>query len=327
MKKELFKLIKSLIPVVVFFVLLFVLYKWVRPEINDTAWYKWFYENAIYPSMKALKELFSSPILYIAITVLLVLERIMPAKPNQKIFSVGFAQDTVWFILDACFQVTILTALTAFWISFYKTHLSFLTITAIQEWPMWARFLLGVLIADFAGWLHHYARHKIPFLWQLHAVHHSQKELNMFTDVRYHIFEYMITNVTNAFFISIFTTSPYAVAYYGLFHSWWTKMCHSNIKADLGWIKYIMITPQSHRVHHSIETRHHDKNMGIMLSIWDYMFGVQYRKYDEYPDTGIQDEHFPHEEATGLKLLWVPIKQHLYPLKNIFLMMIGRYKG
>jgi sterol desaturase/sphingolipid hydroxylase (fatty acid hydroxylase superfamily) len=179
------------------------------------------------------------------------------------------------------------------------------------------RFTIGVLVADFAGWLQHYIRHKVGWLWLFHSIHHSQKELNMFTDVRYHIIEYIITNVTNVFFIAIFTANPHAAAYYTLFHSWYTKMCHANIKSNFGLIKYILITPQSHRVHHSIEPRHHDKNMGIMLSIWDYIFGTQYRKYDEYPDTGIQDENFPHEKEPswiGIILL-TPIKQHLYPFQ------------
>jgi sterol desaturase/sphingolipid hydroxylase (fatty acid hydroxylase superfamily) len=62
-------------------------------------------------------------------------------------------------------------------------------------------------------------------------------------------------------------------------------------------LRYVLVTPQSHRVHHSIEPEHQDKNFGAILSIWDHLFGTQYRKYDEYPDTGITDNSFPHEDS------------------------------
>ena len=291
---------------------------WIKPTIIHASWYMWFYEKICYPSILSIKGILKNPVTYIAITIILTLERFLPAKRGQKIFSASFAQDVVWFFLDLCFQVTILAALTSYWTVVYKEHFNFLTVHSIEKLPFWIRFAIGVLVADFAGWLHHYVRHKVVWLWQFHTIHHSQKQLNLFTDVRYHIVEYIITNVTNTFFVLMFTANPHAVIYYTLFHSWYTKMCHANIKSNFGLLKYILITPQSHRVHHSVELRHRDKNLGILLSIWDYLFGTQYRKYDEYPDTGIDDEKFPHEtEATGLSLMIMPIKQHLYPFEAI----------
>jgi sterol desaturase/sphingolipid hydroxylase (fatty acid hydroxylase superfamily) len=278
----------------------------------------WFYTNVFYPAGVSVKNMLTSAVFYVALGIILLIERLMPAKRNQKILSVGFAQDTVWFFLDICFQATIIIAITTFWKLVYQEHFSFLTIKAIENFPFWLRLTIGILVADFAGYLHHYLRHKIWWLWPFHAVHHSQKELNMFTDVRYHIGEYAITAVTNVFFLSIFTINPYAIAYYQIFHKWYTKLCHANIKHDFGWVKYFLITPQSHRVHHSLETHHIDKNFGILLSIWDYLFRTQYRKYDEYPDTGIADRNFPHEkDSKWWNLIWMPVKQHIYPFTAI----------
>jgi sterol desaturase/sphingolipid hydroxylase (fatty acid hydroxylase superfamily) len=278
----------------------------------------WLYKNIIYRSGISIRTLFTNPATYICFALILWIERLLPAKRNQKILSVGFAQDTIWFLFDICSQATIIFALTTFWKAIYQEHFSFLTIKAIENFPFWLQLTIGILVADFAGWLHHYLRHKIWWMWPFHALHHSQKELNLFTDVRYHVFEYAITAVTNVFFISIFTMNPYAIIYYSLFHNWYTKLCHANIRSNFGPFKYILITPQSHRVHHSIELRHRDKNLGILLSIWDYLFGTQYRKYDEYPDTGIEDEHFPHEkDSKWWNLISMPVKQHLYPFQAI----------
>src|SRR6185295_15584971 len=54
---------------------------------------------------------------------------------------------------------------------------------------------------------------------------------------------------------------------------------------------------QSHRVHHSVESRHADTNFGVSLSIWDHLFGTQYRHYDEYPETGVPLDDFPVDRA------------------------------
>ena len=100
---------------------------------------------------------------------------------------------------------------------------------------------------------------------------------------------------------------------------WHTRMYHSNIRTNLGWLRYIFVTPQSHRVHHSIEPRHHDTNFGLTFSLWDQLFGTQYRGYDEYPATGIDDEGFPSEQVGKEKLGVVRrlVSQLMYPFEAI----------
>jgi sterol desaturase/sphingolipid hydroxylase (fatty acid hydroxylase superfamily) len=310
--------LRNVIYLLGFLTLMAIVIAWISAVVDGKEAFGWLFENVIRPSGRAVKNMFVSPYTYIFFGLILLIERLMPAKRNQKILSVGFAQDTIWFLFDICSQATIIAALASYWKAVYQEHFSFLTIHAVENLPFWLRLTIGILVADFAGWLHHYLRHKIWWMWPFHALHHSQKELNLFTDVRYHVFEYAITAVTNVFFISMVTLNPYAVVYYSLFHNWYTKLCHANIKSNFGPFKYILITPQSHRVHHSFELRHRDKNLGILLSIWDYLFGTQYRKYDEYPDTGIEDETFPHEkDRKWTNLIWMPIRQHIYPFQAI----------
>jgi sterol desaturase/sphingolipid hydroxylase (fatty acid hydroxylase superfamily) len=278
----------------------------------------WVFENVVRPSARAVKHVFTNPLTYVALTAILTVERFLPAKRNQKILSVGFAHDTIWFLFDVVSQSTIIAAIATFWQAVYREHFSFLTIRALEHYPFWLRLTIAILVADFAGWLHHYMRHKVWWLWPFHAVHHSQKELNLFTAVRYHVLEYMLTTVIYVFFFGVITMSPHVVVYYSLFYNWYTKMTHANIKSDFGILRYLLVTPQSHRIHHSFLPQHHDKNLGIVFSIWDYIFGTQYRTYDEYPDSGIADETFPHEEEYEWRhLIWTFIKQHFYPFQAI----------
>src|SRR5688500_19664991 len=83
-------------------------------------------------------------------------------------------------------------------------------LTAWSDWPMWSRWVLAVLAADFLGWFHHWVRHKVHVFWLFHTVHHSQKHLNMFTDFRYHVVEFLFWNI---FCVSVLTLLHFQPVY------------------------------------------------------------------------------------------------------------------
>ncbi len=280
--------------------------------------YQWAYGHVYYPSVIAVGNIFSNKIFFVAFAAILFLEKLFPAKPQQKIFSKALAQDTVWLFLEACFGATIIVAYTHFLSSIYKQHLNFLTITPIQQLPVAVSFTIGVLASDFLAWFHHWVRHRVPWFWEFHTIHHSQKELNMFTDLRYHVLEYMVSRTISTFPLLMVGVNTYGVLLFALIHTWHTHLYHANIKSNFGPLRYIFVTPQSHRIHHSIEPRHQDKNFGVMFSIWDRMFGTHYHGENEYPDTGIADHHFPFEKSIkGLDLILNPVRQHIYPFISI----------
>jgi hypothetical protein len=106
--------------------------------------------------------------------------------------------------------------------------------------------------------------------------------------------------------------------YLVLFLKWYPKICHANVKTNFGWLKYVLVTPQSHRLHHSIEERHSDRNFGVIFSIWDRLFGTLYPHYDEYPSTGVPDTGFPLERQVGcLAVMRNYVSQLLYPFQMI----------
>jgi sterol desaturase/sphingolipid hydroxylase (fatty acid hydroxylase superfamily) len=249
-----------------------------------------------------------------AIVLTLILQRLAPAKPDQKIFSPGFAQDLVWFFYQTVLHALIIATYVDLLTRLYAKHFSFLTITYLNQFPGWVRFLLAALLVDLLYWGQHYCNHKVPLLWKLHSLHHSQRELNFFTDFRYHFLEYIVRHTFLVIPFSILTIEAPVIISFGIFRQWYVRFYHGNIKTDLGLLRYILVTPQSHRVHHSVDPAHRDTNFGAILSIWDFALGTQYRKYDVYPDTGIQDQSFPREKTVRLKsLLLTPFHQLLYP--------------
>ena len=161
-------------------------------------------------------------------------------------------------------------------------------------------------------------------------IHHSQRNLNLFTDFRYHVLEYIVsTTITIIPILALGVEATYIV-YVIMFTMFLTRIYHANIKTNLGPLRYVLVTPQSHRIHHSIEPHHRDKNFGVLLSIWDRLFGTQYTGYEEYPDTGVEDRNFPEDESKfALNLFLSPILQHIYPFcaiaKSIYLATARRF--
>ncbi len=272
--------------------------------------------------VRSLVQLFNRTVLgpefWIVVALTLTLERLLPAKANQSVFSVSFMQDLVWFVYETILHMLIIVTYVQLLIMVYRANFDFLTIDAALRWPDWIQLAIGVLLLDLMYWTQHYVNHRVPILWSFHSLHHSQRELNFFTDFRYHVVEYIVRHTILVIPFLILAVEPHTIVWFAVFQRWYTRVYHGNIRTSLGPLRYLLVTPQSHRVHHSIEPRHHDTNFGSLFSIWDHLFRTQYRGYDEYPDTGIEDATFPHERSAGIKaLLLTPLVQMAHPFRRI----------
>lgn len=278
-----------------------------------------FKEVVYWPLWNLFVGTLSSPQIYIALAITLLAERLIPADPNQKIFSISFFQDMAWFfyetVSDAFINVIYFGGLT--WV--YMTYFSFLTIHSAADWPYALRFVVGVLLLDFLYWYQHYLNHKVPWLWEFHAVHHSQKEMNFFTDFRYHTFEYIVRKTILAVPFLILSIHTPTIVAYAIVTKWYTRFYHGNVRLNLGPLRHILVTPQSHRIHHSRLPQHRDLNFGSLFCIWDRIFKTQYSGHNEYPPTGIDDARFPLEKDMRLdNVVLMPLRQMVYPVaKNL----------
>ena len=252
-----------------------------------------------------------------SIPCVLLIERFYPADGQQPIFSRGLKNDALWFLIEGI-QVVIVTLYVEFLEEMYHAWFSWLTFSRIASLPSTVHFVWGVLLSDFLGWLHHWIRHKVPVFWKFHAVHHSQREMNVFTDQRYHIMEYFVARTITTFPMLMLGVGSPAILSFNIFHRCYTKFYHGNIRANLGPLRYVLVTPQSHRVHHSIESRHHDKNFGVLFSVWDRLFGTLYEPADEYPKVGLPESEFPAELNSGK---YAPVRtllmQLIYPFRAL----------
>lgn len=147
----------------------------------------------------------------------------------------------------------------------------------IIGWPLWAEVLLAVLILDFAIWLQHLVTHKVPILWRLHRVHHADRDMDVTTAIRFHPVEIGLSMILKIGLVYLLGPAALAVILFEILLNGTAMFNHANIRLPL-WldraIRLVLVTPDMHRVHHSVHRTEHDSNYGFALSIWDRMFGT-----------------------------------------------------
>jgi sterol desaturase/sphingolipid hydroxylase (fatty acid hydroxylase superfamily) len=162
-------------------------------------------------------------------------------------------------------------------------------------------------------------RHRVPVLWWFHTVHHGQRELNQWTNDRIHPMDYVVGALIRFVPVTLIGVSAHAIVGYAVVTAWYTRLYHANIRSNFGLLRFVLVTPQSHRVHHSLRPEHQDTNFGVLFSVWDHLFGTQCRDYDVYPETGVADPTFPQERGwAGTLGLRAFVAQQLYPLRLLW---------
>jgi sterol desaturase/sphingolipid hydroxylase (fatty acid hydroxylase superfamily) len=250
----------------------------------------------------------------------LLLEYLAPCRPEQSLLSKGFLQDAIWFVARSLLDPILLGSAFIFFKSVYDDNLNFLTIQTTSSWPLPLQILLAVVLSDFLHWVCHMALHKSTVLWAFHAVHHSQENMNVFTDDRSHPVELLFKQAMS-FVPFLMFQIPVLPTVFVVSVIWQmlSRFVHANVQINFGVINYVLVSPQFHRVHHSKEDRHHDKNFGGLFSFWDHLFGTAYRGPSEYPATGIADSTFPYEgPVKNTRLIINILRQIAYPFNQLF---------
>jgi len=145
---------------------------------------------------------------------------------------------------------------------------------ALQAVPGALKIVMAIIVADFIIYWIHRSQHHFDTLWRTHVWHHSVENMYWFSGFRTSFLHSLIYNIPQATVpMLIFGLSPVqaGIAYsIGLLIQFWE---HTNVRVNIGVLRYVFITPEYHRVHHSA-TQHCRMNLGTTFSIWDRMFGT-----------------------------------------------------
>lgn len=143
--------------------------------------------------------------------------------------------------------------------------------------PLGAALLLGFLARSLVSYGVHVAMHKIPLLWRVHRVHHSDTALDVSTTVRFHPLEFAIQVPLVIGALLALGIHPAVVIAYEIFDAALNVFTHADVRLPRALdraLRVVFVTPEMHRVHHSAAQAETDSNYGATLSIWDRLFGT-----------------------------------------------------
>lgn len=207
-------------------------------------------------------------------------------------------------------------------VAFPTAAVGMATLSADRSWgllnnfpvPFWLAVPLAVVAMDFVIWLQHVMVHAVPVLWRLHRVHHADLDYDLTTGTRFHPLEIVLSMGIKFATITLLCAPVLAVVIFEVLLSACATFNHGNIRLP-NWLdrslRWFLVTPDMHRVHHSVEDDESNSNFGFNLTWWDRLFGT----YREQPragqlgmNIGINGHTDPLEVAQLPGMLMLPFK-------------------
>ena len=171
--------------------------------------------------------------------------------------------------------------------------------------PLWAAVAVTVLVLDLSYYVQHYLLHAVPLLWRLHRTHHSDVEYDFSTGVRFHPFEPLFTTLFGIAVIALLGAPPEGVMLSQIFAVAVSFVEHANViipaPVDKA-VRLVFVTPNMHRVHHSVEHDEGNSNFSNMFSFWDRLFGT----YIDQPAAGHDRMEFGLKQVRDRAQLTLP---------------------
>jgi len=256
-------------------------------------------------------------LLMAAIELLRPKRRLSVSKARRWLTNFGIAGvDTLVLRVMAALTVPVAAVAAAF---FAKEH--GLGLLNQVDWPYWLKLVIALLVLDLAIWFQHLVSHKVPVFWRLHQVHHADRDFDVTTAVRFHPVEIALSMLWKIVVVIPLGASPFAVFLFEVILNASAMFNHANIALP-AWLdralRLFIVTPDMHRVHHSVLLSEHDRNYGFNLSLWDRVFGT----YLAQPKAGHQNMTIglpPYQSEAPTRLgwsLWLPFREQKPEARN-----------
>jgi sterol desaturase/sphingolipid hydroxylase (fatty acid hydroxylase superfamily) len=204
--------------------------------------------------------------------LLLVIEK---WRPYKKLASASlkqsFSTNTSAFIFNNIIM-NILSVSSLLVVAENYSHYGLLS--RLDDGPL--KWAMSFILFDFAVYAWHVLGHKTEQLWRFHKIHHSDKTFHVTTGLRFHVFDQLLEVIFKCLCTVAFGVEAKVVVVCEIVRMLFVLFHHSNISfPGEKLLSYIVITPSIHRVHHSTLRSEHDSNYGIVLSVWDLLFGTR----------------------------------------------------
>ncbi len=174
----------------------------------------------------------------------------------------------------------------------------------VFEVPGWLAFIASVMLLDLAIYLQHVMFHAVPALWRLHRMHHADLEFDVTTGLRFHPVEILLSMGIKLAVVAVLGPPAVAVLVFEVLLNATAMFNHSNLKLPLALdrvLRWFVVTPDMHRVHHSIHPNETNSNFGFNLPWWDRLLGT----YTAQPRDGHEAMTIGIEQFRTRRDLWL----------------------
>lgn len=284
---------------------------------------QWLYETVVQPVVFALgggsilEDAFNATgwllvgLLQIVVMLVVIgpLQRWRPLQP--MVDRAAVRTDILYTLIHrlGLFRVAMFFAFDPLWNALW----GWLAVQGVTGWqldtliaPLWpgvsdtalAAFVVYLVVFDFANYLLHRGQHQFDWWWSLHAVHHSQRQMTMWTDNRNHLLDSVIVDLLFVQIGHAIGVAPGQFVAVVAMSQLIENLSHANLRLGFGWLgERLLVSPHYHRIHHSLGIGHesHGKgtlgghNFSVLLPVWDVLFGTARFEGNDIA-TGIRDQ-------------------------------------
>jgi len=233
-----------------------------------------------------------------------ILERVVPWRRDQRAFRKQIGQDYFWLVFNGHYAGVLIAYITSYLVQqtngvFSWWHVpSPASIRLLSGAPLWAQFVILLVVKDFLEWCVHNLLHRVPWLWEFHKLHHSIKELDWIGNMRFHWMEIVVYKGLTYLPLVVLGVDGRVILWMAIFSTLIGHLNHSNLRISWGPLFYVFNSARFHVWHHDIILRGQaGQNFGVIFSAWDWLLGTAYmpkdkeqpdalgfEKMDEYPD-------------------------------------------
>jgi len=176
--------------------------------------------------------------------------------------------------------------------------------------PYWLAIVIGVVGLDFVIYLQHAMFHFIPLFWHLHRVHHTDLDFDVTTGIRFHPVEILLSMGIKMVAVVVLGPSPLAVILFEVLLNATSMFNHGNVQLPGSIdrvLRLLVVTPEMHRVHHSVLIKEYNSNFGFNLPWWDRLLGT-YRAQPEAGHVGMIIGNSSFRDPKHLTLYWLLVQ-------------------
>lgn len=221
-------------------------------------------------------------------------ERLIPRAPAQRILRGGFFTDTLYMPVQFLMRVLV-SFLAASLLTELGSRAMPGAVSLLAGRPIWLQALVVIVVLDFFFYVMHRLKHRWHWWWRLHETHHSSREMDFLSSVRFHPLEKLLDRLIFLLPLMVLGADEGALLIWSGVDVFFGMLNHSNTRIRLGPLHMIFVGPEMHLWHHVADPSRRECNFGNNLSIFDWMFGTA-RLYAEEPDGfGVEAPDYPHE--------------------------------